>query len=155
MSDSMPHKRFNVGDAAVEGLLNGIIGGLVMALTLTIFSLINGDAPAALFSQFATEDTVSPAAGALLHLAVSGVYGMVFGVIALKLAIVQRWLPRFGWLIGLAYGVILWAAGSFILLPATGSPLLMIPSLLFGFAHLVYGIVLGVMVGRTKRDRVI
>jgi hypothetical protein len=152
MSDSMPHKRFNVGDAAVEGLLNGIVGGLVMAITLTIFSLINGDEPAALFSRFATGDNVSPAAGALLHLAVSGVYGMVFGVIALKFSFVQRWLPRFGSLIGLGYGLILWAAGSFILLPATGSRLLLIPSLFFGVAHLVYGIVLGVMVGRTRRD---
>jgi hypothetical protein len=80
--------------------------------------------------------------GALTHLAVASVYGILFGLI--------WWALRRGlrvavpaWLAGALYGLALLAVAQAVVLPSAGSPLAEIPTLHFALAHLVYGVVLG------------
>jgi hypothetical protein len=133
-------------DAAVEGLLSGIAAGLLMALSLIGLGLITGDEPASILGRFDPGGQASPLTGGLAHLAVSGVYGILFG---LGWRLLQRRLPALpAWVGGLVYGVALFGLAETLLLPATGSPLGEIPAAQFGLAHAVYGLALGLLVGR-------
>ena len=91
---------------------------------------------------FASGAAVSPQLGILSHLAVSAVYGMLFGLIL-------RWtrLGQFksvpGWFTGLTYALLLWLAAILFILPGPGSLLKAIPVVHFLLAHIVYGLVLG------------
>ena len=88
---------------------------------------------------------MNPVTGALSHLAVSSIYGALFGVLSLPLG---KRVPL--WLAGVAYGLVLYVIARVAILPGTGSPLLEIPSLIFAAAHLFYGGVLGWLQGRIK-----
>jgi hypothetical protein len=130
-----------VGDAAVDGLLAGIAAGIVMAAYLVGVSLF-GEGVAVL-NRF-DPSGASPVVGTLMHLAVSGVYGAVFGI-------VSNWIRRFNvpaWLSGLTFGLVLFALAVTIILPSSRSALAGISSLHFGIAHLVYGLVVGWVVSR-------
>lgn len=131
------------GDAAAGGLISGLIAGLVMALYLALASLLGGVGPAELLSRFGAGQ-VSPVAGAFSHLAVSAVYGAVGGVL---LNALRGRLRAPMWLLGLAYGLILYLFAQVVLRGAT-SPMLEIPTLHFLAAHLVYGLVFGWLEGR-------
>ncbi len=113
-----------------------------MAMYLLVISLIAGDG----FAVLACFDPngVSPVTGSLLHLSVSAVYGATFGV-------VWKFLRRLnlpGWLSGLGFGIALFLLAEFVLLPSSQSPLVQIPLLQFGIAHVIYGLILGWLVGR-------
>jgi len=87
----------------------------------------------------------------LTHLAVSGVYGALSGPSpgpiswAYLLGIVRTLLPAPAWLVGLAYGLLLFlvAQGIFLVRPTllTG-----IPPLQFLIGHGIYGLTLGLQV---------
>jgi len=135
----------SLGDAAIDGLFAGVLGGLVMGVYLALAGLLLGEGPAAVFSRFALSEEHAPLTGLLLHLAVSGIYGMLFGVIwsqALRLRSFTP-TPQAAVLAGDAYGLLLVLVAWFILLPASGSPLRELPFLHFAIAHLIYGGVLG------------
>ena len=137
-----------VGDMAVDGLLAGILGGLAMAVYLVLSSFLNGASPAVTLGRFDPSLQGVWLPGVLAHLAVSAVYGVIF---ALLFALpIRRWpaLRRFGWLVGLAYGLILMALAQGVLLPATGSPLLQMGAIHLALAHALYGVVLGYEVSR-------
>ena len=133
-------KSATAGDAAVDGLLSGIVAGVVMAVYLVVVGLVMGEGPGIVLSRFDPGEAPSPLTGALMHLAVAGVYCVAFGPIA-------RWIGRRatlpGWLIGLVYGLGVLLIAEVILLPGTNSPLREIPVLHFGVAHVVYGLTLG------------
>ncbi len=133
----------STGDKAVDGLLAGLLAGLAMALTLVAVALVSGESPGVMMGRFDVVGDNAAATGALLHLAVSGIYGAVFGLI--YYGVVGLW-PRtqpFGWLMGLLYGLLLWALALGVFLPAAASPLLDIPTFGFTLAHVIYGLVLG------------
>lgn len=135
-----------IGDAAVDGLLGGVAAGIAMAAYLVGVSLLGGEGLAVL-NRF-DPNAASPAVGALMHLAVSGVYGAAFGV-------VFKWVRRFNlpaWLSGLIYGALLFALAAIVILPSSRSALGGIPTLHFGIAHLVYGLVLGFVIGQNRMD---
>jgi len=137
-------KDLTMGDAAVDGLLAGLGAGIVLAIYLVVAGAIGGDSPAVVLSRFDPNATASPLTGALMHLAVASVYGMVFGI---GYRFVRRSrLP--GWLIGLAYGLALVALAEGVILPGANSPLRAIPVWSFGLAHLFYGATLGYMIER-------
>jgi hypothetical protein len=57
---------------------------------------------------------------------------------------VRNWLPLPAWLAGLVYSLALFALGQ-VLLRAAGSPLLELSTLSLVVAHVVYGLVLGLL----------
>lgn len=127
------------GDAAVSGLLAGIVAGVVMAAFLVAVGFAGGESVGQVLSHFGTGEGTTPIGGLLTHLAVSGVYGIVWGYL---LRIVRSLLPAPVWLIGLAYGLLLFlvAQGIFLVGPTL---LTDVPPLPFLFAHAVYGLALG------------
>lgn len=146
MATSKPNliKPSTVGDAAVEGLIHGIVAGVVMAAYLVVTGLLAGDSPATVLGGFGLEGGTAPLAGLLGHLAVSGVYGIIWGLLW-RLVRGRSGVP--GWLAGIAYGLALFLASQ-VLLPAAGSSLLAVPAGHLAVAHVIYGLVLGLWSGR-------
>ena len=141
-------RKATIGDAAVDGLLAGGGAGLAMAAYLIVASLISGLAWSTLLGRFDPGPQSSPWAGALAHLAVAGVYGVLFGVVAWFIP--RRWRRRLpGWLMGVLYGLLLWLLAQTVLLPGTSSPLETFPLLHFALGHAVYGLVLGLLINQT------
>lgn len=131
------------GDTAVSGLLSGILAGVVMAGFLVAVGFVNGESVAQILSHFGAGQGTTPLAGLLTHLAVSGIYGIVWGYL---FRIVRALLPAPAWLVGLAYGLLLFlvAQGVFLVGPTllTG-----IPSTQFLIGHGIYGLTLGLQAG--------
>ena len=134
-----------MGDAAVDGLLAGLAAGVVMAVYLIVTGLMTGDGLSNILGRFAPGEPTTPLAGALSHLAVSAIYGALFGVFSMPL---QNRVPI--WAAGLVYGIVLFLVAQYTLLPGTGSSLLEVSPVHFGIAHLLYGGVLGWQVGRKR-----
>jgi hypothetical protein len=150
-------ERATLSDAAVDGLFRGILAGIVMAFVLVLGAFFGGDNPAVMLGRFGTGDENTAASGTLLHLSVSGVYGILFGLGWWLLGLRQRnrWLTL---LFGLVYGVLL-SLGARLIVPATDSPLQEIAPSHFAIAHLVFGSMLGLLFvrrhwkdGATPRD---
>jgi len=132
------------GDAIVTGLFAGLLAGLVMLVYLVITGLVAGQPPLTVLGRFSSGYNGVPLLGGLMHLAVSGVYGSFYGLI--RYAIPGRWRSRLpGWLSGVLYGLLLFALAEHFLLPGTASPLLAIPAANFAVAHIVFGLVLGIV----------
>ncbi|MEK7277035.1 MAG: hypothetical protein AAB427_06780 [Chloroflexota bacterium] len=150
MTDNKPlaAKKTTMGDAAVDGLIAGIGAGVVMAAVLVVAGLLTGDGPGVVLGRFDPGTAASPVTGGLMHLAVSGVYGALFG---LGRRLISGWQPVSrlpGWLIGLAYGLGLWAVAQASLLSGAESPLQEVPALYFALAHAVFGLTLGLAMTR-------
>jgi len=151
-SSVLPKDQLQSGDAAVKGLFNGFIAGIGMAIMLVAAGLAAGVPPGNTLERFTPVSGSGSLAGILAHLAVSGIYGMVFGLLWSS---VLRWLrlDSGGWqaiLAGGVYGVLLWLGAQYILLPTTGATLGSIPVGQFLIAHLAYGLILGWLFGRNK-----
>lgn len=128
------------GDVAVSGLLAGIVAGVVMAGFLVAAGFAGGESVAQVLSHFGAGDGGSPLAGLITHLAVSGIYGIGWGYFG---RILGRLLPAPIWLMGLAYGLLLFLVAQGVFL--AGPTLLVdLPSMHFLLGHAVYGLVLGV-----------
>jgi hypothetical protein len=78
---------------------------------------------------------------------VAGIYGAVFG---LGFRLVRRLArgPVRRAAVGAVYGLGLYTVAASVLLPAWGSFLLAVPAAHFMIAHLLYGVTLGLLVGR-------
>lgn len=137
-------KSKTVGDRAVDGLLAGLTGGTAMAVYLILAGLLGGTGAEEVLSRFGPQ-TVNPVQGVLTHLAVSGIYGALFGMAA---GVGRGRLP--GWAGGLVYGVLLFLLAHYVLLPSSVTPLAKTPVIHFFVAHVVYGLVLGVVVPRRQ-----
>lgn len=137
-------KSSTIGDSAVDGLFAGLGAGIVMAICFIAAGLIGGESPVLVLSRFDPSAVASPLNGALVHLAVASVYGMLFGV-AHRFVRPGR-LPM--WFLGLLYGMILLALAEAVVLPSGTSLLRAVPFWSFGLAHLIYGVTLGVLVGQ-------
>jgi hypothetical protein len=114
--------RSTVGDAAVDGLISGVVAGLAMAAYLIATALLSGEGPGTVLGRFAAGETTSPVTGGLSHLAVSAAYGALFGV---GWWMAARHLPRTlpAWLAGFAYALVLLILAVAVVLPRTDSPL--------------------------------
>lgn len=137
--------RATPGDAAVDGLLAGLGAGIAMLLYLVGIALFVEESVTVMVSRFAL-DTMSPLAGVLIHLAISGVYGLIFGL--LWRVVAQASLPVLPTAVG--YGLLLWLAAQTMLLPDSGSALREIAPLHFALAHLLYGLTLGMILHRMQ-----
>jgi hypothetical protein len=144
-ASSYPGQDSAVGDAAVEGLFGGMIAGIAMVVYLLLAGLTFGAGPLVILSHFGGSGGSTPLVGLLLHLGVSGVYGIVFALIRQLTAQCRGFRPTL-WLVGVlggAYGLVLWLLAQSILLPATSSSLMAIPGGHLLVAHLIFGIFLG------------
>ena len=151
-SSVLPKDQLQSGDAAAKGLFNGFIAGIGMAIVLAAAGLLSGVPVASTLEYFTPVSGGGALAGVLAHLAVSGIYGMVFGLLWSS---VLRWVRMDSglWqaiLIGAAYGLLLWLVAQFVLLPTTGAALRVLPASQFLFAHLIYGLILGWLFRRGK-----
>ncbi len=145
-------KTMSVGDAAVEGLMYGIAAGLVMALFVLLVEWLSGVAPLTVLGYFDGGGNASPFLGAFTHIAVSGIYGVVFGMIAMVVARMFGARMTLGmWLaLGILYGALIFVVAEWIVLPRTSSPLLEMPMWALAIAHFIYGAVLAALFGRNK-----
>lgn len=139
----------SLGDAAVDGLFAGLGAGLVMAAYLVLAGLLNGQGPALVLARFSTTENATPWQGLLSHLAVSSMYGMVFGL--LLFALLRHAHPERIWLAGALYGLLLFFVAEFVILPGTGSPLGETPGFHLAAAHLLYGLAIGIFSSRGLR----
>ena len=144
----MNQRSTKLGDMAVDGLLIGLAGGVAMGLYLVIAMALGGEMPGQLLSRFSPASDAQPAVGTFSHLAVSGVYGIIFGLI-LRIFKVKT---SYVFLIGIGYGLLLWAVAAFAILPASSSPLIGIPLVHFLISHLLFGAIIGWLAGRPKQE---
>lgn len=120
-----------------------------MAGVLIVSALLTSEGPLRMLVRFAPAGSASPLTGAMIHLAVSAVYGLLFGVIY-RLVGRGRLVGRpAGVLLGLVYGLALILVAQGLASTAAGSVLRDIPALHFAVAHLVYGAVTGWLIART------
>jgi hypothetical protein len=144
------HSTPNLGDSAVDGLLAGTSAGLLMGLYVAATGLLAGQTLPGVLAQFDPSPNPSPFTGALAHLAVAGVYGVIF---ALGWNIVRRlWPGGPAWLAGLFYGILLWCVALLLLrLPAAATSeswLAAVAPVHLAVAHWLYGLALGWLLGR-------
>ena len=136
------------GDAAVDGLLAGAVAGIVMAAYLVVTGLLAGEGPASVLVRFDPAKQGSPLAGAVVHLAVSAVYGLLFGLVYRLVGRGRLRGRTAGALMGLVYGLVLLLVAQGLTAVDAGAALREIPTVHFALAHLIYGLVLGWMVAR-------
>lgn len=142
-----PHKR-TIGDVVVDGLLSGLPAGVVMGVFLVVVGLSGGARPGQTLGHFDPAGSGSPLTGTLMHLAVSGLYGV--GLALIVHIVGERWAGwrRSGWLLGAAYGLVVWLVAQFVVLPGLGIALSDLSPGQFIAAHLIYGAALGYVLGR-------
>jgi hypothetical protein len=145
---AVSERQRTAGDAAVDGLLAGAGAGIAMAAYLVVIGLLAGEGPASVLTRFDPARQGSPLIGVMIHLAVSAVYGLLFGVIYRLVGRGRLSGRAAGALIGLAYGLALLLVAQGLALTGAGVALRGIPALHFTAAHLVYGVVLGWLVAR-------
>ena len=148
IAKTIPLSQKSAGDAAVDGLLAGASAGLVMAVVLMVAGLGAGEGPATTLGRFDPAGSALWLIGALSHLAMSAVYGVFFGMIYRLVGSGRHAGLKSGVVLGLAYGFILLLMAQGLAATPAGIPLREFPALHFAIAHLVYGVVLGWLIGR-------
>lgn len=138
----------SISNLAVDGVIYGLIAGFAMYIFLAVLALLSGEPPTALLERFSTSGFTSPVLGLISHLAVSAIYGTLFG------ALIWPLLTRFAtpnvsaWIGGLFYAGVLFLLSQITVLPITNSPLGQIPDWQWAVGHAIYGLVLGAMFAR-------
>jgi hypothetical protein len=87
-----------------------------------------------------------------MHLAVSGFYGVGLALILRLLAGRRVAANQHGWLLGGIYGILLWLAARLVILPGLNPALGDIATLNFLAAHVLYGLILGYLLGRHQSE---
>lgn len=151
-SGYVTHSKKGIGDVAVDGLLAGMAAGVGMGVLLMALGLIEGVGPFELLGRFDPAGAKSAAVGGLLHLAVSGIYGVLFAIVYSVIRGRRPAANRYGALIGATYGLMLWLAAQYVFLPELNSPLGEMSPLSFAAGHLAYGWILGQLLARQRRD---
>lgn len=138
----------NVGNLAVDGLIYGLVSGMVMYLSMAILALLSGESPGALLERFGTDGLTSPLQGLLSHLAVSAIYGVLFGTLIWPVLRRFSSAKMLGWFGGLGYAMLLFVLAQIAILPGINSPLAQLPFWEWALGHAMYGLVLGGLFAR-------
>lgn len=147
-TDIITNNKEGINDLAVDGLIYGLLSGVAMYLFLAAVSFISRVGPGDLLEHFGVGGLTSPLQGLLGHLAVSAIYGLLFGVLIWPGLRRISTRPIVGWIVGLVYAGFLFVLAQLAILPMTDSPLGEIPAWQFALGHAVYGLVLGGMFTR-------
>ena len=151
-SKSLVPARSSLGDAAVDGLLNGVVAGVVMAIYVMIGGVLTGAGLVATLSAFDLGQGASPVRGALIHLAVAAIYGMVFGLID-RLIGRRRPIGRGGTIImGAAFSLVLWLITQIAFAADIDVALSSLPAAHLALAHGIYGVTLGWLTSRAQKE---
>jgi hypothetical protein len=151
-SKSLLRAHSSIGDTAVDGLLHGVIAGVVMAIYLVLIGVMTGAGVAAMLSAFDLGQGTSPVRGALIHLAVSAIYGMAFSLLY-RLIGRGRSIGRGGSVIsGVGYGLLLWLITQIAFAAGISVALNSLPALHLAVAHVIYGAALGWLTGRGQAN---
>ena len=135
-------------DAAVDGLLNGVVAGVAMAIYLVVSGVLTGAGLAATLSAFDLGQGASPVRGALIHLAVAAIYGMVFSLLY-RLIGRGRPIGRGGTVsMGVTFGLLLWLITQIAFAAGINVALSNLPAVHLAVAHVIFGAALGWLTGR-------
>ncbi len=132
----------SMSEAAVDGLLSGMLAGVAMLVFLVIGGMIIGSTTLETLQSLGSEQGGVPFAGFFAHLGIASFYGLLWGP-------AWRWLRRYstlpGWVLGMFYGILLFILAQSLVqtLPA---PLQELNDTLMLAAHCVYGVVLGLVI---------
>lgn len=140
--DLLGNKRTR-GDTAVDGLIAGLGGGVLMALFLALVGWAGGTPPQATLALFDPAQPGNWLSGLLAHLAVSAIYGLILALLLRGVGRLRPSLAKRPWLWGAVYGLLLWSLATGAVLTAVASPLEQIPAVEFVLAHLLYGLAAG------------
>jgi hypothetical protein len=140
--------KLGVSNLAVDGLIYGLISGIAMVLSLAAFALLSGETAAAYLEHFSTRGLTSPLQGLLSHLAVSAIYGVLFGALIWSVLLRFSSVKTLSIIAGLLYAAFLLFMAQTAILPGTGSPLAQLPFWQWALGHAVYGLVLGGLFAR-------
>ena len=141
----------SVSNLAVDGLIYGLVSGVAMILSLAAFTLFSGETPGAYLQYFSVGGLTSPMQGLFSHLAVSAIYGVLFGVLVWP--VLERFLSaKISAIVGgVFYALFLLLLAKITILPGTSSPLGQIPFWQWTLGHAVYGLVLGALFARQSK----
>jgi hypothetical protein len=153
---TLDYRDTTIGDAAVDGLSWGVLGGVLMAVYLEATGLLMGAGLGETLNRFNPQGGDPLLVALLLHLAVAGVYGILFGVLNRWLALLRKDVlaPLTSAIAGTVYGMLLLLLARGVLLPGAGSALMEIPLIHFGVAHLIFGISVGLLSYRSRLQAV-
>jgi hypothetical protein len=138
-------------DAVIDGLFNGIQAGLLMGMYLALVLIASRQGVGPFLNVLSQATGSSPLTSVFFHLAVSGIYGTLFGGISKLLSIkwpdsTSTW-PSQG--MGVIFGALLYLFASTILLPETKELLQGLQPIHFLIAHLIYGWALGLLMSNS------
>ncbi len=149
------------GDLARGGVIGGLVGGIVLAMLMMIVTAIMGMGllrplyllAATFHAPWAMTNGVDVApllVGLMLHMVNSAIFGLIFALL-LGAMMSTRSMSLTTWAIGgMVLGLLLFAVNQYLVLPivapamATGVGTILIWWLL---GHVMYGVVLGLIVG--------
>jgi len=137
-----------IGDSAIDGLLGGIVAGLIMVLFLLVVGALSSDGLAEVIRRFDPKGSGDLVTGLLTHLAVSATYGAIFGLAFLALARLRPASVRYGWLAGLFYGLLIFAIARGAIWAGANTGLVGYSAAVLLLAHALYGVVIGFVIGR-------
>lgn len=126
------------------GLLGGLGGGFVFGMMMGMMGMLPRVATLA--------GAESPVIGFLVHMAISAVIGVAFGVVAHRLPPRRRFLIS----AGAVNGIVWWLLGALIIMPlALGMPGMVLsigmPQWMSLMGHLIFGIVAALVYARFLR----
>jgi hypothetical protein len=149
---TLDYRDTTIGDAAVDGLSGGVLGGVLMAVYLETAGLLMGAGLGEMLSRFNPQEGEPLLTAFLLHLAVAGVYGILFGVLYRWLVLLRKDFlkPRTAAFAGVVYSLLLLLLARGVLLPNAASALMEIPLEHFAIAHLIFGTSVGLLSYRSR-----
>jgi hypothetical protein len=138
-------------DVIIDGLFDGIQAGLLMAMYLALALIASRQGLAPFLNGLSQATGSSPLTSVFFHLAVSGIYGALFGGISKVVSIkwpgsTSAW-PSQG--LGVVFGALLYLFANTILLPETQEMLKGLQPIHFLMAHLIYGWALGLLMSNS------
>ena len=146
--DQISRDKVGISNLAVDGLIYGLISGVAMVLSLAAFALLSGETPGTYLEHFSVGGLTSPMQGLLSHLAVSAIYGVLFGALIWSVLVRFSHIKIISIIGGLVYAAVLLLLAQTAILPSTGSPLAQLPFWQWALGHAVYGLVLGGLFAR-------
>lgn len=147
--NGLPTTTKTTSAAIIDGFLAGILSGFGMGVLILGVAWLLGHPPLEVLGWFAPSNDGAALTGGLAHLAVSGIYGMLFGWLV-HLTRSRRGNRIPAWLLGLLFGLTIFLFAELFIIPRTVSDLDNIPTWLFGLSHAVFGILLGWLI--EKKD---